>query len=162
MTKIASRQNSVNNLVFWSAYWCFFYRDGAFSVLVGMHGVLVGVFDVLAGIFFIQSSPFHVPRGKKYAGLKKVSQRRWWRCWLSSMRTWSVNPTVGPEGAICIHSLAKKSCLSQHHRLTHNWCCFLQTWIISKFGWFYEMQWQLHPTLVSPVLRFQPSSVQQD
>ena len=45
----------------------FFYRDGALGVLVGILGVLVGVFDVLAGVFLIQSSPFRVPYGKKYA-----------------------------------------------------------------------------------------------
>ena len=78
-TKIAARQNRVNNLVFWSAYLVFFYQDGAFGVLVGILGVLVGIFDVLAGVFFIQSSPFRVPCGKKYTGLKKVHQRRGWR-----------------------------------------------------------------------------------
>ena len=73
--KIASRQNSGKNN--------FFYRD-RIGVLISILGVLVGVFDVLAGIFLIQSSPFFVPCWKKYATLKKVRQRRWWRCWLIS------------------------------------------------------------------------------
>ena len=72
-TKIASQQNSVNNIVFWLANLVFFYRDGVLGVLVGILGVLVGVFDVLAGIFLIQSSPFHVPCGKKYTSLKKYT-----------------------------------------------------------------------------------------
>ena len=62
--KIASRQNSgVNN---------FFYRD-RIGVLISILGVFVGVFDVLAGIFLIQSSPFCVPCGKKYAAWKKYA-----------------------------------------------------------------------------------------
>ena len=49
-TKIALRHNGVNNLVFWSAYLVFFYRDGALGVLVGILGVLVGVFGGLVGV----------------------------------------------------------------------------------------------------------------
>ena len=54
--------------------WRYLYRDGALGALADILGVLVGIFDVLAGVFLIQSSPFRVPCGKEYAGLKKVRQ----------------------------------------------------------------------------------------
>ena len=53
-TKIASRQNSVNQ--YWGVKFTFIFHlpvgvlIGVLGVLVGVLGVLVGVFDVLIGI----------------------------------------------------------------------------------------------------------------
>ena len=96
----------------------FFYRDGALGVLVSILGVLVAVFDVLAGLFLIQSSPFRVPCGKKYAGLKKVRQRRWWRCRLiwAMNNSWYLSATpptaLAPVNVIGPHCLVSLKTIS--------------------------------------------------
>ena len=56
-TKIASRQNSVNQ--YWGVKFTFIFHlpvgvlIGVLGVLVGVLGVLVGVFDVLIGVVVV-------------------------------------------------------------------------------------------------------------
>ena len=65
-------------LVFWLAYL-------VFGGLFGVHYIFFAVIGVfILWINFPKSSPFCVHCGKRYAGLKKVHHRRWWRWWLLS------------------------------------------------------------------------------
>ena len=57
---------------------------GVLGVLVCVLGVLVGVLGVLVGVLgflvvFRIWCPFRVLCLKRYAGLRKVHHRRWWR-----------------------------------------------------------------------------------